>query len=307
MQMLRRERISHVVLALVVVSLAACGGADEAEPEDVASPTITVTGVGFATPESVLHDPEADVYLVSNINGAPLEKDDNGFISRVSPEGELLELKWIDGAADGTTLHAPKGMAVQGTTLYVTDIDCVRMFDRTSGAATGEVCPQNVSFLNDIAPAPDGESLFFTDTGLDASFSPTGSDAVYRLSGDDRVTVMLRDPALGGPNGVAVGSRGIFVVTFLSGEVFRLDAEGNRTDVMPGSEGQYDGIEMMDDGGFLLSSWGDQAVYRIAGDGTRTRVLSGVEAPADIGVDRVRNRVLVPLFNGDEVRIVPLP
>jgi hypothetical protein len=307
MQMLRRERVSPVVLALVAASLAGCGGTDDTEPEDVAAPTLTVAGVGFATPESVLHDPEADVYLVSNINGAPLDKDDNGFISRVSPEGELLELKWIDGADDGTTLHAPKGMAVQGATLYVTDIDCIRMFDRTSGASTGEVCPQNVSFLNDIAPAPDGESLFFTDTGLDASFSPTGSDAIYRLSGDDRVTVVLRDPALGAPNGVAVGSRGIFVVTFMSGEVFRLDAEGNRTDVMPGSEGQYDGIEMMDDGGFLLSSWGDQAVYRIAGDGTRTRVLSGVEAPADIGVDRVRNRVLVPLFNGNEVRIVPLP
>jgi hypothetical protein len=295
-------------LPLILLALAGCGNGDDA-PEDMDEPssTVTIAGVGFATPESVLHDTEADVYLVSNINGGPLDKDGNGFISRVSPEGDVIDLRWIDGEADGVTLHAPKGMAVQGSTLFVTDIDCVRRFDRASGEPTGEVCPQNVSFLNDIAAAPDGTSLFFTDTGLDASFAPTGTDAVYRLSEGDRVTVLIRDPDLGAPNGVAVGNRGIFVVTFMSGEVFRLDAEGNRTDVMPGSEGQYDGIEMMDDGGFLLSSWGDQAVYRVAGDGSRSRVLSGVDAPADIGVDRMRNRVLVPLFNADEVRVVPLP
>ena len=63
----------------------------------------------MSTPESALHDPEADVYLVSNINGGPCDRDDNGFISRVSPDGQVLDLKWIDGADPGVTLHAPKG------------------------------------------------------------------------------------------------------------------------------------------------------------------------------------------------------
>jgi len=35
---------------------------------------------GFDTPESAVHDPVADVYLVSNVNGAPLAKDGNGYI-----------------------------------------------------------------------------------------------------------------------------------------------------------------------------------------------------------------------------------
>src|SRR5262245_50674756 len=59
---------------------------------------ISVTG--FSTPESVIHDADADVYLVSNINGGAVEADDNGFISRVSPEeNKITELKWIDGSA----------------------------------------------------------------------------------------------------------------------------------------------------------------------------------------------------------------
>jgi sugar lactone lactonase YvrE len=296
-------------LALVA---SACGGSGDASQDagdasaGTAASDFTVAGVGFATPESVLHDAQADVYLVSNINGAPVEKDDNGFVSRLSPDGTVLELKWIDGTAQGVTLHAPKGMALQGSTLYVADIDCIRMFDRTSGMPTGEVCPTGATFLNDVAPAPDGVSVFFTDSGLDATFAPSGTDAVYRLSDGSRITVISRSPTLGAPNGVSVGTRGILVATFGSGEVYALDAEGMRTDVMPASQRQYDGIEAMPDGGFLVSSWGEQAVLRVAGDGTVSRIVEGVEAPADIGLDRTRNRVLVPLFNANEVRIVPL-
>ena len=306
--MTRHSSFSRTLAVTLIAGAAlSCGGTnDSPDASDTAAEGFTISGVGLSTPESVLHDPEADVYLVSNIAGAPVDQDGNGFISRISPDGDVLELRWIDGASEGVTLHAPKGMAIQGSTLYVADIDCLRMFDRATGAPTGEACPSTAAFLNDVAPAPDGSSVFFTDSGLDASFAPTGDDAVYRLGEDGRITVLVREEGLGAPNGVAVGSRGIFVVTFMSGEVFRLDAEGNRTDVMPASERQLDGVEMMDDGGFLMSSWGDQAVYRVGGDGTVSRVLSGVEAPADIGVDRTRNRLLVPLFNANEVRVVPL-
>ena len=82
-----------------------------------------VADVGLSTPESVLHDAGADVYLVSNINGSPLEKDGNGFISRLAPDGSVLALKWIDGEAQGITLNAPKGMAIQDGVLFVAAID----------------------------------------------------------------------------------------------------------------------------------------------------------------------------------------
>ena len=60
---------------------------------------ITVEGIGLSTPESVEYYAADDIYLVTNINGSPFEKDDNGFISKVSPTGEMIDLKWIDGAA----------------------------------------------------------------------------------------------------------------------------------------------------------------------------------------------------------------
>jgi len=42
-----------------------------------------ITVGGFSESEAVRHDPQADVYLVANINGDPTGEDDNGFISRV--------------------------------------------------------------------------------------------------------------------------------------------------------------------------------------------------------------------------------
>lgn len=297
-----------VLSAALAVTLAACGGSDAPAADAGAAPAepdIVVADVGFSTPESVLHDAEADVYLVSNINGSPLEKDGNGFISRVAPDGTVLDLKWIDGAAQGVVLHAPKGMAIQDGKLYVADIDCIRIFDAVSGAVIKGSCLESATFLNDIAPGGSG-TMFFTDSGFRAGaagFEPSGTDAVYRMLDDERVVQVRKEPGLGGPNGIAVGSRGIMVATFGSGEVFRLTAEGERTDIMPASERQFDGIEMLPDGGFMVSSWGDQCVYRIGADGKVSKVLEGVEAPADIGYDATRNRLLVPLFNANQVII----
>jgi sugar lactone lactonase YvrE len=305
-----------LTLALLVMlsgTVSACGGGDVPASDgggqvDARTGDIVVADVGFSTPESVLHDVDADVYLVSNINGSPLEEDNNGFISRVAPDGTLEELKWIDGAALGVTLHAPKGMALQDGILYVADIKCIRMFDASTGERQGPVCLENATFLNDVAPGGDG-SIFFTDSGFEAGadgLTPSGTDAVYRMIDNDRVVAVKKDPALGGPNGITVGSRGILVASFGSGEVYRLDVDGNRADMMPVSERQFDGIVMLPDGGFLVSSWGDQAVYRIGGDGSVGKAMEGVEAAADIGYDASRNALLVPLFMANQLVIHPL-
>jgi len=301
------KRRTVAVAALIVVAAACAGETDEPGPAlaDGSTGPIDVADVGFATPESALHDPAADVYLVSNINGGPLADDGNGFISRVSPEGDVLALKWIDGASAGVTLNAPKGMAIQGTSLFVADIDCVRMFDLASGAPTGEVCVEGATFLNDVA-ADDNGTLFVTDTGLEMGADglvPSGTDALYRLSPDGRMAAIGAGDWLGNPNGVAVGPRGIFVVTFGSGEVFQVAVDGEHTRVMPASDRQLDGVEFLEDGGFMFSSWGDACVYRVSSDGSVERIAENLDAPADIGYDRRRGRVLIPLFNENRLII----
>lgn len=44
----------------------------------------------------------------------------------------------------------------------------------------------------------------------------------------------------------------------------------------------------------------------IAG-GQVQRLIAGVPSPADIGLDTKRNRVLIPIFQGDRVEVWQLP
>lgn len=287
---------------LLGLGLLACGPAQAPEALDL---PITVAEVGFATPESVLHDPVADVYLVSNINGAPLDPDGNGFISRLSPAGEVMSLKWIEGGVAGVTLNAPKGMAIVGDTLFVSDITRIRMFDRTTGAPLGEVPVEGSTFLNDVVAGPDG-TVYFTDSGMQAGaegFVPSGSAAVFQWRGGV-VTALVRGDSLQAPNGVAILDGQLWLVGFGGNELSRI-ADGARQDIVALPAGSLDGLEFAPDG-VLISSWEGQAVYSGPVGGPFSAVVSPVEAPADIGYDAARHRVLIPLFLAHEVRIVPL-
>ncbi|MGQ0549847.1 MAG: SMP-30/gluconolactonase/LRE family protein, partial [Armatimonadota bacterium] len=219
-------------------------------------PKPTMVQGGFQTPESVLYDPRGDVYLVANINGNPTGTDGNGFISRLSPAGRVLALKWIDGTKQGVTLNAPKGMAVSGATLYVSDITAVRMFDRSTGRFKGSIDIPGSTFVNDLAAGSDG-SIYVTDSGWKPDFSASGTDAVYRIDAQGKVTQVAKGTDLGNPNGIAVASGGRVLVTTggPKGEVYELGMGGKRQTVATLPSGGLDGLEVLSGGAFLVSSW----------------------------------------------------
>jgi len=261
---------------------------------------------GFQTPESVLYDADADVYLVSNINGKPTDADDNGFISKVSPEGKIVELKWIDGAKENIKLDAPKGSAIVGGILYVADINVVRKFDAKTGEPKGEIKVDKSTFLNDVAAAPDG-GIYVTDSALKPDFSSDGNDAVYHIAKDEKVHPLAKDKALAAPNGVLAGDKGaVWVVTFGSGSLYSVDAKGKKGADKKLPKGQNDGIVALAGGEILVSSWEGSAIYRGKPDGEFKPVVENVQSPADIGYDTKRNRILIPVFMGNTVIIQPV-
>lgn len=300
--------VRPTVLAAALVVLTACSGgqADRTQSQPTVTP-IDIAGVGFATPEAMLHDAVADVYLVSNINGGPADKDDNGFISRVTPEGQVAQLKWIDGAAEGVTLHAPKGMAIRHDTLFVADVDAVRLFDRTSGVPLGEWPVAGATFLNDLAFGPDG-TLYVTDTGVspgEGGLVPNGTDALYRREGD-RWAAVISGQGLGNPNGIIADSAGVTVVTFVSGEIYVVNpGTGERVMLPKPDQGGLDGIVKLADGTLLIGSWGARGVYRLSPAGAFSMATDTIDSPADIALDAGRGALLIADFTRDRVLIRP--
>jgi len=291
-------RSSIALSTFLVMGLASAAAAEPPPSTDAPASKPAVQIEGLSAPESVLYDDRADLYLVSNINGSPFARDKNGFIAQVAPSGEIRTLRWIDGAK--TELDAPKGMAFLGDTLYVADLDTIRTFDRKTGEARKQIPVAGALFLNDIAASAD--RLFVSDTAVKEGWRPAGTAAIYEVRADGTVKPVIRSNDLAGPNGLATRGGELWAVTFGGNELFRVNPTGKQ----PGTKlprGQLDGLVILPDGTFLISSWQASGVFAGRPGQSFTQVLSGIASPADLGFDSKRSRLLVPQLQKDRVQV----
>ncbi|WBX85775.1 SMP-30/gluconolactonase/LRE family protein [Sphingosinicella microcystinivorans] len=263
-------------------------------------PLMVIQNVGFDGSEAARYDAERDEYLVSNLTARGPEN--NGFISRVSPDGKVISLKWITGGVNGVTLADPLGMYLHGDLLYVADISAVRLFDRKSGAPRGNIEIPDAVRLNDLVVAKDG-TVYVTDSGND-----TMPGALFSINAKGEVSTFApRDPALERPNGITVdadghiihGGRGVNLVTRnRQGHII-----GERT--LP--TGQFDGIVLLPNGDTVVASQLGKNVYRVPADSSPPVVVAdNIEVPAAIGIDHKRMRLLVPQIRNSSVSIFNL-
>jgi hypothetical protein len=317
-----RPRTVQLVCPLLLVALVSAGLASSAIAASTASGESLVVS-GFETPESVVHDPVEDWYLVSNVGaGNPAALDGNGFISKVSPDGSVLDLAWIQSGVRGVTLNGPKGLALSGEALYVADIDTLRVFERRTGAPR-----RSVVLPNPFAPKP----LFLNDVVVDgdgtAYLTDNRNNAIFVVDRSGHPSVLASGPQLGGPNGLLFDRGSLSWVTFFGHRIMRLTRSGQllteatlpADDVsalgLPPGAMFLDGYAR-DEGDLFVTSWVSGKVYRVGRSGTDLVIVASLvsmldnpahpDGPADIGIDRRRRRLLIPLFNQGQVVIMPL-
>ena len=308
-----RPSVLTALTALTVLTACSPKPADQARADSTAAtaavvapavPKLVTTTTGFSTPESILWDAEQGVWFVSNINGNPSAKDGNGFISRLTRDGAVDSLHFVLAGRDGVKLNGPKGLALSGDTLWVADIDAVRGFDRHSGQPVASIeFGTKARFLNDAALGADG-TLYFTDTGVQfdakGQASHPGPDRIFAVKGRT-VTVAAEGAWLEGPNGITwdAANNRFIVVAFMGPHLLGWNPATGKVDTLGAGPGQYDGVEVWQ-GGTLVTSWADSSVALLESGSTR-KLVTGVPSPADIGLDRGRGLLAVPIFTGNRV------
>ena len=310
----------RLALGAALLLVACGGGRDAGQSGEAADTTAAADSAPAATialtvdlleaPEAARFDPELGVYFVANINGSPLGKDGNGFISRLTRDGKVDSLKFIAGGRGGAVLNAPKGMAINGDTLWVADIDAARAFDKRSGKPILTVTlAGRARFLNDAVVGPDG-AIYMTDTGVaddgKGEMAHPGPDQVFRIE-NRKATVVLTFADKPGPNGITWDSAGsrFVIVPFGAKSIFQWAPGDSTARVIAEGPGMMDGVEPLGDGRLLITSWADSSLF-VLDAGKITRLLGGLPGPADIGFDRERGRIAVPSLTDNRLEFVDL-
>jgi hypothetical protein len=311
------NRFGHAMCAAALtvvtgaVSLPAEGPQAGAGPAALWSVTADI-----AEPESAFYDAASNSVFVSNINGGVTDKDGNGYISRLTPDGRVVKAKWATG------LNGPKGLRGVGGTLWAADIDEVVGIEIASGRVTSRVKIEGATFLNDLATAPDG-TVYVSDSMKARIYVVKDGQASIFVEGEDQVET---------PNGVLVDGSRVIVGTMglgvfgpprgRGGEALSSAQAGRgrgtgprpggrlvafdrtskaRSVITPEPIGGIDGIELDGRGGYLVTDVFGSRLLQVSASGTARQLMQFPTAGADIGFIASRQIVIVPFLNGNRV------
>ena len=251
---------------------------------------------GFQNPYGVAVDDKTGKIYISNVNGDPDAEDGNGFISRLSADGEIEEIRSIEGT-EKAPLNAPKGMEVYQSRLYIADINKIRVYDTGTKAFL-----YNINFgdlpvvaFNDIALGPDG-SLYVTDAK---------ANTIYRIEvgKQHEVTVFSSGDFLGQPRGITWSSARelFFVSAWGAGQVIALDRGGKRQALAAVEVAEPDGLSSDSTGSIYVASPSFGGVFRIAPNMALYSFALGIARPVGIAVHPKLGQLIVAAAEGNQV------
>ena len=162
--------------------------------EKILSQTNWVKNEGLTNVESVVYDSVLDIFFSSCGNN--YELGHSGYISKISGEGALIDLKWLD------SLNRPTGMAIYGRKLFVADIVDLLVVDIDKGIILEKYRePLENSGLNDVAISNTGEVFV----------SASAKHAIYKLKDEMLIEWVSDADRLKWANGVLISEDQLIV------------------------------------------------------------------------------------------------
>lgn len=292
------QATNHITSILFIGSLL-CTSLAHAE-----TPTLAwETDAGFKQPESAVYDADRDVLYVSNINGQGTDKDGNGYISKVALDGTVTEAEWVTG------LDGPKGLAIAGDKLYVSDITALVEIDINQGAVLNRYEAEGAVFMNDVA-ADEAGNIYVSDIA---------TNTLHRLSGGT-FEAWVVDEELENPNGLLVEGENLIVgawgkmkedfSTEVPGHLKTVAlSDGSINDLGDGqSIGNLDGVESDGQGNYYATDWMAGTLMYVTASGEAEVLLELGQGSADLEVVASEGLVVIPMMKDGKLvayKLVP--
>lgn len=237
---------------------------------------------GFSHPESVVFDEVRNVVYVSNIGE---DEPGDGFISKLSTDGEILDREWISG------LNDPKGLLVFNDKLYVTDVTEVVKMDIKNSEIEKRISVEGSKFLNDITVASTG-NIFISDSG---------KSSIYVMKKDSNEIVEWMDTKeLEFPNGLLAQNGELYVSAWGSndevGNFLKIDMDTQEIEkISTAGIGNLDGVQATENGYFYISDWATGKIYNIDANGNIAEILTAEQSAGDILYLASENKLVLPM------------
>lgn len=258
---------------------------------------------GLQHPESVTFDGE--FYYVSNLGleANPLAEDGDGFITKISADGLIEDREFIPRRGK---LNAPKGMAMIGKILFVTDINKVYGFALSKRQRkVFEIEIPESKFLNDLVAINQNE-LLVTATDVDAIFRIDVLQKTYRK--------LDTKGSVNGPNGMAFDSENntLYVVGYgtnnqANGSIGKLVLNNDpQLEILSDYQGHMDGLFIYNNT-LVFTDWGDGtdksgAIKRLNLDTGEISVVVGKQnGPADMYYNYEKQELWLPIMMENRV------
>ncbi|MEM7375245.1 MAG: hypothetical protein AAF587_42010 [Bacteroidota bacterium] len=249
MQIVRIWPFNSVLCLLILIcvrcSLSSTHQESQTPHQDRIHSTVWAKGQGLQQVESIIFDHENLVFYASN--GQAYAVGHDGFLSKLSETGDLLDLKWID------SLSRPTGMAIYQGKLYVADVNVLLIIDIKAETIIARIPePIKGSGLNDVAVDEKGE-VFVT-----ASFV----HAVFKLE-QQQLTLWLQDEEqLAWANGLILEQEHLLVAGLKLAKIER-QTKRIATLVPKDSVEDFDGIASDGAGGYFLTTVARRALWHM--------------------------------------------
>ena len=235
---------------------------------------------GFSHPESVVQDKTNGVLYISNIGK---KEPGDGFISKVTKDGEIIELQWITG------LNDPKGLLVKNGTLYVTDVTELVEMDIQTGKITDRIGVKEAVSLNDLTIDEQG-TLYISDSG---------ASGIYKMDPSGKISQWLKSEDLEYSNGLLSVDDNIYVAAWgrdNPGNLLKVNRENKEIErISSEGIGNLDGIQQTGNGDFYISDWATGTIYRIDEQGDQSEILTSEKSAGDILLLEQENLLILPM------------